>query len=371
MAVKTSKPKVAIVHDWLTNQGGGERVVWALHQAYPDAPIYTSVYDAEALPQFKDADVRTSFLQNWPLAKRKHQLYPVLRTMAFESFDFSEYDVVISSCSAEAKGIITKPETAHICYLHTPTRYYWSDYSKYRNATGFGVLSPLVKLVMPGLVRKLRLWDFAAAQRVDHFIANSRYVQQRITKYYRRGSEVINPPIELDRFELGRQTRSGFVVVSRLIPYKRVDLAVQACTKLGLPLTVIGGGSELSKLEDMAGPTVRFVGRLDDEGVAQQLARAEAFLFTAEEDFGLTPLEAMACGTPVIAYGKGGATETVVDGLTGTFFKEQTVDSLAQALKSFNPEDYDPVKIRKHAAGFDEAVFIKNIKNFVNQQIKI
>lgn len=366
----SKKLKVAIVHDWLTNQGGGERVVWALHRAYPDAPIYTSVYDPDKLPQFKDVDVRSSFLQHWPLAKRKHQLYPVLRTMAFESFDLSEYDVVISSCSAESKGVITKPETAHICYLHTPTRYYWSDYAKYRNQTGFGILSPLVRLVMPGLVNKMRLWDFAAAQRVDSFIANSNYVQQRITKYYRRESEVINPPIDLSRFELGRQTRSGFVVVSRLIPYKRVDLAVQACTKLGLPLTVIGGGSELSKLEDMAGPTVRFVGRLDDEAVAAQLARAEAFLFTAEEDFGLTPLEAMACGTPVIAHGKGGATETVVDGVTGTFFEEQTVDSLVRVLKEFNPDAYDPAKIRTHAAGYDEAVFIKKIKNFVNQQVK-
>jgi len=361
---------VAIVHDWLTNQGGGERVVWALHQAFPKAPIYTSVFNPEALPQFAHLDVRTSFLQHWPFAKTKHQLFPTQRTLAFEAFDFSGYDVVISSSSAEAKGIITKPNTLHVCYCHTPTRYYWSDYAQYRRSTGFGVLSPLVRLAMPRLVERMRIWDFAAAQRVDSFIANSHYVEQRIAKYYRRPSTVINPPIQAGRFKIGAGSRSGFVVVSRLIPYKRVDLAVRACTELNLPLTVVGDGSEMDKLKAMAGPSITFLGRAGDKETEQAYASASAFIFPADEDFGLTPLEAMAAGTPVIAYGKGGATETVVEGTTGTFFAEQTVASLKAALQAFNPKNYDAAKIRAHAAQFDEAVFIKKIQKFVDTNLK-
>jgi len=367
---KGRKPRVAIVHDWLTNQGGGERVVWALHQAFPEAPIYTSVFNPESLPQFANLDVRTSFLQHWPLAKTKHQLFPTQRTLAFESFDFSAYDVVISSSSAEAKGVITKPNTLHICYCHTPTRYYWSDYAQYRRSTGFGILSPLVRLAMPRLVERMRIWDFAAAQRVDSFIANSQYVQQRIAKYYRCPSTVINPPIQAERFKLGTNLRNGFVVVSRLIPYKRVDLAVRACTELNLPLTVVGDGSEMDSLKAMASPTVKFLGRAGDTETEQAYASATAFIFPADEDFGLTPLEAMAAGTPVIAYGKGGATETVVDGTTGTFFAEQTVASLKAALQAFDPKAYDPAKIRVHAKQFDEAVFIKKIQKFVADNLK-
>lgn len=364
--------KVAITHEWLTNQGGGERVVWALHKAFPQAPIYTSVYDAEAMPQFKDCDVRTSFLQRWPLAKRKHQLYPVLRTLAFESFDLSEYDVVISSSSAEAKGVITKPETLHVCYNHTPTRYYWSDTAKYAANTGFGILSPLVRVAMPPVIRAMRQWDFAAAQRVDRFIANSHYVARRIKKYYRRDADVIHPPIDVSRFAPTGKPGLGFVVVSRLIPYKRVDLAVQACTELGVPLTVVGRGSELDVLQRLAGPTITFAGALSDTEVVAAYADAKALLFTAEEDFGLTPLEAMASGRPVIAYGKGGALETVVDGTTGLFFEEQSVAALKAAIMRFMEQEnsFDSRKIRAHAERFDETVFIKNIQNYVESNLK-
>jgi glycosyltransferase involved in cell wall biosynthesis len=349
---------------------GGERVVWALHETFPEAPIYTSVFNADKLPQFAELDVRTSFLQQVPLAKSRHQLFPTWRTIAFESFDFSEYDVVISSSSAEAKGIITKPGTVHICYLHTPTRYYWSDYARYRNDTGFGLLSPLVRLAMPSVIEKMRLWDYAAAQRVDHFIANSDYVAARINKYYRRESTVIHPPISVDRFKVHDGPKRGFIVMSRLVPYKRFDLAVQACTKLDLPLTVVGEGSELERLKAMAGPTITFAGRLSDKEAAKTLSEHSALLFCAEEDFGIVPLEAMAAGVPVIAYGKGGALETVVDGKTGAFFNEQTVDSLVEVLKRFNPNDYDPKALRAHAEKFDEKVFIENIKNFVDSKLK-
>jgi len=363
--------RVAIVHDWLTNQGGAERVVMALHKAYPDAPIFTSVYAPENLPEFKGLDVRTSFLQHWPLSRSKHQLYPMLRTIAFESFDFSDYDVVISSCSAEAKGIITGPETLHVCFLYTPTRYYWSGYQEYLHNTGFGVLSPLVRLVMPRLVSRLRQWDLAAAARPDVFVTQSHYVARRIAKYYRRDdTPVINPPIQADRFKVGSGERRGFVVVSRLVPYKRVDLAIAACNQLGLPLTVIGGGTELERLRKLAGPTVRVVGRRSDAQIAAAYASAKAFIFPAEEDYGITPIEAMAAGTPVVAYAAGGATETVVEGVTGTFFKEQTVESLVAALQSFDSAQFDPTKIRAHADRYDEAVFIKKIQEFVSDNLK-
>ncbi len=359
--------KVAIVHDWLTNQGGGERVTWALHKAYPNAPIFTSVYNKSALPQFQKLDIRTSFLQRIPLAIKKHQLFPTFRTVAFESFDLSEYDVIISSCSAESKGVITKPDALHVCYLHTPTRYYWDDHITYiKNARFFGPLNPIIRAISPFITEKMRLWDFAAAQRVDQFVANSAYVAQRTKKYYRRDATVIHPPIDASRFKIMDGPKRGFIVVSRLIPYKRVDLAVQACTKLALPLTVVGDGGELESLKAMAGPSVKFVGRLSDEDVARELAESSAFIFTAEEDFGLTPLEAMACGRPVIAFGKGGATETVVAGKTGLFFDEQTVDSLVAALESFNPDDFNPRAIRTYAEGFDEAVFIGKIRTFVD-----
>lgn len=370
MAERGEQLKVAIIHDWLTNQGGAERVVMALHRAYPNAPIYTSVYNPDAVPQFKDADVRTSFLQKWPLAKTKHQLYPLLRTMAFESFDLSKYDVVISSSSAEAKGVITKPDTLHICYCYTPTRYYWSNYEEYAEETGFGLLSPLIKLVLPRVISKMRQWDYAASQRVDQYVTQSHYIADRIEKYYRRSdTPVINPPIEADRFKLGESKREGFLVVSRLVPYKRVDLAIQACNELELPLTVIGGGSELDRLRSMAGDTVKVLGRLSDREIEVAYSKAAGFIFTSEEDFGLTPLEANAAGVPVIAYAAGGALETVIEGKTGTFFAKQTVESLKHALRRFNPDDYKQDQMRQHAAGYDEAEFIKKIKKFVNDKV--
>jgi glycosyltransferase involved in cell wall biosynthesis len=367
----TRAPRVAIVHDWLTNQGGAERVVMALHKAYPDAPIYTSVYEPKNLPEFDSLDVRTSFLQNWPLSRSKHQLYPLLRTIAFESFDFSDYDVVISSCSAEAKGIITRPETLHICYLYTPTRYYWSNYQEYLEDPGFGVLSPLVRLVMPPLVASMRRWDLAASARPDLYVTQSHYIAKRIAKYYHRDdTPVIPPPTNLDRFSPTSGSKAGFLVVSRLVPYKRVDLAIEACNQLGLPLTVIGGGTELTRLQALAGPTVRVLGHQSDAKIAEAYTKAAAFIFTAEEDYGITPLEAMASGMPVLALGKGGATETVVEGVTGSFFAEQTIGSLVAALKTFDPLAYDPKKIRAHAETYDEAKFIKKMKNFVDTQLE-
>ncbi|MFL6055669.1 MAG: glycosyltransferase [Actinoallomurus sp.] len=358
--------KVALVHDWLTNQGGAERVLWSLHRAFPEAPIYTSVYAPQALPQFAHAPVRTSFLQNWPFAATRHQLYPVLRTFAFESFDFSSYDVVISSCSAEAKGIVTRPETPHICYLHTPTRYYWSDHYRYAKNPGFGPLNPFIRLAMPAFIRHMRMWDLAATARVDAFIANSAFVAQRIEKYYRRNADVIHPPIQMQRFSIKSDGPDDFFLIAgRLVPYKRVDLAVRACRDLDLPLVVAGTGSELSRLRAIAGPRTRFTGRVSDQEMADYYRRAKALIHCAEEDFGLIPLESMASGRPVIAFNRGGLRETVIEGRTGTFFDRQTVDSLKDALRRFEGMRFEPEALRHHAAGFDEAIFIEKIKAFV------
>lgn len=363
--------KVALAHDWLTNLGGAERVVQSFAVAYPKSPIFTSVYNREKLPQFEKYDVNTSFLQSWPLAKSKHQLFPTLRRLAFESFDLSEFDVVISSSSAEAKGIITPTETLHISYIHTPTRYYWSGYDEYLKNPGYGWLNPVIKLVMPWQVKKMRRWDYAAAQRPDVLLANSKVVQQRIKKYYGRPSIVLYPPVDMSRFDVKKSTDKGyFLVVSRLIPYKHIELAVKACTKLGHKLVVVGDGSERVNLQSIAGSNIEFTGALDDEKVTEYYQNCKAFIFSAEEDFGITPLEAMACGKPVIAYGRGGALETVVEGQTGLFFKDQTTKSLISAIKKFDSIKFENSKIAKHADKFNQDQFVKKLKSIVEGEVE-
>lgn len=360
---------VALVHPWLTNMGGSERVLLRMHDAYPDAPVYTSVYQPAAMPAFAGVDVRTSFLQRWPAARTRHQLYPLLRPRAFARFDLRGYDVVLSSCSAEAKGVRTPPETLHVAYIHTPVRYYWSDYERYLADPGFGRLDPLARRVLPRAVARLRALDLAAAARPDHLVANSRYVAARIERYYGRSATVIHPPVEVDRFTVGRGPRHGLLVVSRLIPYKRVDLAVLAARELDRPLTVVGTGPELPRLQALAGPRTRFLGALDDAAVARELAAAEALVFSADEDFGIVPLEAMAAGTPVVAYGRGGALETVVDGVTGVLHAEQTVASLRDALTRLDPAAFDRDALRRHAEGFAPAVFTRRLTDFVAERL--
>ncbi len=353
------KPKVAIVHDWLTNLGGAERVVLTMSEMFPDAPIYTSVYNPDKLPEYKDKNVIVSFLQHMPLAKKKHQLFPMLRQLAFESFDFSSYDLVISSTSAEAKGIITPTETKHISYVNTPTRYYWSGYQNYLDQPGMGAFNPLAKAVLKRNIKKLRRWDYAAAQRPDLLLANSKNVQARILKYYERDSIVVYPSVDTERFKRTGASQQGdyYLVVSRLIPYKKVDLAVKAATRLGKKLVVIGTGSELKNLQQMAGPTVRFLGFLDDVTTRSYYLGCKAFIFPAEEDFGITPVEAMAAGKPVLYYKMGGATETVIDGVTGIGFANQTVDSLCGAIEKFESKKLNEKEIINQANLFSESKF--------------
>jgi glycosyltransferase involved in cell wall biosynthesis len=371
--VKTAiKPKIAIVHDWLTNLGGAERVVLTLSDMYPDAPIYTSVYNPTKLPDFKGKDVRVSFLQHIPLASKKHQLFPMLRQLAFESFDFADYDVVISSASAEAKGIITPTETKHISYIHTPTRYYWSGYENYLEDPGFGLLDPAARAVFKRNIKKLRLWDYAAAQRPDILVANSKTVSDRIKKYYHRDSSVIFPPVDTGQFG-GSEAQDGdyYLVVSRLIPYKRVDLAVRAASKLGKKLLVIGRGSESAKLQKQAGPTVRFLGFLDDVKTKKYFLGCKAFIFPAEEDFGISPVEAMAAGKPVIYYSRGGASETVIDGVTGVGFDQQNVDSLTSAIAKFEQMTMDSKKIIKQAEKFSVVKFKAAMSELVEKVYEV
>lgn len=360
--------KVALVHDYLNQMGGAERVLMALHEIFPDAPIYTSIYDPQRVdPSFQKMDIRTSFMQKLPLVTKHHQPYLPFYPFAMESLDLRGYDLVLSSSSAFGKGVITRPETTHICYCHTPMRWCW-NYDEYVEREHLGKMA---RRVLPFLITGLRVWDQISSMRVDHFIANSPVVAERIQKYYRRNAVVIPPPVEAQRFtfDLETQVEAYFLIVSRLVPYKRIDIAIEACNKLHLPLIIVGSGRDLKRLKKMAGPTVRFMGRLSDEDVLYYYAHCRALLFPGEEDFGITPLEAQASGRPVIAYGAGGALASVVDGITGVFFQKQTVESLTAALASFDERKYDPQVIRNHALEFDTPRFHRRILQFIKAKL--
>lgn len=355
----SSSLKVALVHEWLTNWAGSEKVLLRLHQLFPEAPIYTSVFVPKALPAiFRSLDIRTSFLQRFPF-RRNHRLWLPLMPLAFESFDLRGYDVVISNSHACAKGVLTPYGTWHICYCYSPTRYVWDRYHEYLHSEeGRGVRRRL----FPCLMHSLRLWDFQAAQRPDTMVAISHFVRRRIQKYYRREAEVIYPPLEWERFEgvemVPYEEREFFLVVSRLVRHKRVDLAVEACSLGKLPLKVVGEGPERRRLERMAGSMVEFLGWQPDEIVVDLYRRARAVIFPSEDDFGLVPLEAMACGTPVVAYAGGGALETVVEGETGLFFHEPTAEALLEALRQLGKQEWVLSRLRQQAERFKPQHFL-------------
>jgi glycosyltransferase involved in cell wall biosynthesis len=360
--------KVAIVHDYLNQMGGAERVVMAFHDIFPEAPIYTSIYDPERVdPAFRTMDIRTSFMQKLPLVTKHHQPYLPLYPFAMEALDLRGYDLVLSSSSAFGKGVITKPGTLHICYCHTPMRWCW-NYEEYVEREQLGKVA---RRVLPFLITGLRVWDQTSAMRVDDFIANSPVIAERIKKYYRRESVVIPPPVEASRFPATPATEIAdyFLALGRFIPYKRFDLAIEACNRLQLPLVVIGKGRDEERLKRMAGPTIRFLGRLSDEEVIHYYRHCRAFLFPGDEDFGITPLEAQAAGRPVIAYGAGGALASVVDGVTGLFFREQTVESLVEVLATFNERNFDSDAIRNHALEFDTPRFQRRIMQFIEARM--
>ncbi|HWI54825.1 MAG TPA: glycosyltransferase [Desulfobacteria bacterium] len=355
--------KTAIVVDWLTQMGGAERVVLAIKELFPEAPIFATVYNPDTVDKvFHNMDIRTSFIQKLPGAKKSYQKYLPLMPTAVEQFDLGEFDLVLSSSSSVAKGILTRAEAVHVCYCHTPMRYAWDFYQEYLNGPDVGTLK---RKLIPWLMNYLRMWDRLTADRVDYFIANSANVARRIKKHYHRDSVVINPPVEASFFKPGDTDGDYFLVVSRLVPYKRVDIAIEACNELGLPLRVIGTGPEFDRLKGMAGPTVKMMGRLSEEDIKAHYSQCRAFLFPGEEDFGITPLEAQASGRPVIAFGKGGAVETVVEGETGLFFAEQTADSLKNGIKRFENTGFDRKVIRQHAEKYDKVSFQNALKAFL------
>ncbi|MHB8780102.1 MAG: glycosyltransferase [Candidatus Geothermincolia bacterium] len=360
--------RIALVHDWLTNMGGAERVLIALHQLFPKAPIFSSVYTPEVFPELADADVRTTFIQRLPFARSKHQAFPLLRSLAFDRLDLSGFDVVITSCHAECKAVRTGPATLHICYCYTPIRYYWSDYDHYLENPRFGLLNPAVKALLPRILSRMQSWDLAAASRVDRFVGISNCVSDRIERFYGRESSVIYPPVDTSWLHPRDGYGEHFLLVGRLVPYKRPDLAVQAFTRLGWPLKVIGTGSELDRLKTLAGPTVQFLGRLDDTQLSKHYASCRALVFPQFEDFGIIPLEAMAAGRPVVAYRGGGAVETVVEDATGVFFEEQSVDSLIDALLRFDADKFEPARLRAHAERFAKERFQREVAALVETE---
>jgi glycosyltransferase involved in cell wall biosynthesis len=365
------KPKVAIVHDWLTTMGGAEEVVLALAEAFPGAPIYTSTYVPEKVPRFEKYDVRTTYLQRLPKPLKKlHKFLPTMRVKAFQKLDLSEYDIIISSSSAEAKQVRkTREDQIHICYCHTPIRYYWSHYEQYRKDPGFGKLNWLIRMLMPLFVPRMRQADYEAAQKVDYFIANSEAVRERIKEYYNRSSTVIHPPVNTRRFSPSRDRGTHFVTVGRQVPYKRHDLAVQACTELGIPLEVFGNGPEHDKLKRLAGPTIRFrtdrFGDASDDELNRSLATARGFIYCAEEDFGIVQAEALAAGTPVIAYGKAGTLDIINSEELGELFEEQTVDHVIEAIQRAQARQFYPSKLARAAKRFDKGLFITKMQKVV------
>jgi len=356
-----SQPKIAIVCDWLTNFAGAERVILAFHEIWPEAPIYTTIYNQDKMLQFAEAKIKTSFIQKLPYFRNKQQISIVFMPVAIEQFDLGKYDIVLSSSHSIAHGVITKPETMHVCYKHFPMRYAWETHS-YLDSAAF---PSFLKKWAWGPISKLRLWDKLASDRVDSFISNSQNTADRIEKYYRRESVVINPPVDAERFAIAESRGNYFLALGRLVAQKKMDLLVETFNELGLPLKIVGTGPEMDKLKKMAKSNIEFLGYVDDAAAAKLYAEARAYLMPQEEDFGITPLEAMAAGTPVVAFGKGGALETVVAGKTGIFFEKQMKDSLKKAIEGLDEKSFNPEEIREHALKYDTKIFKEKIKDYV------
>jgi len=368
---KPAKLKVAIVCDWLTGIGGAERVILELHKLYPEAPIYTSQYDPGKISWFEDADVRTTWLQKLPKGLKK--FLPLFRAWTFSRLDLSAYDLVLSSSGAEAKGVKTGPNTTHICYCHSPTQYYWIRHNEYLENPGFPFgLNWLARLGLRLLADPLKRWDRHAAKQPDYLIANSAHTQAMIKRYYRRDGDIIWPPVETDRFKLrasGTALRHGFVVAGRQTPYKRFDLAIQACEELKVPLVVIGDGPDHRRLEKLAGRSTTFLTNVNDNEIVDHFQSSLGFILPNMDDFGIVAVEAMAAGTPVIAYNKGGALDYVIPGKTGLFFEQQTQSSLAKVLETAMAKSFDYQVIADHAEQFSVLTFSKNMQNYIKTRL--
>lgn len=358
--------RIALVHYWLVRERGGEKVLHALHELYPDAVIFTNVYDPEATPSFAKAEVRTSFVQNLPFAKKNYQAYLPLMPAALEALDLSEFDLVISSESGPAKGVLAAPNATHLCYVHSPMRYVWNMYSDYMRRS-----NPLVRTAFPFVANYLRMWDVTSAARVDHFIANSHNVAGRVRRYWGRRADVLPPPVDIDAFSPSQSHDGFYLYVGELVDYKRADIVVDAFAGSKRRLVVIGGGKAADELARRGGDNVQVLGRVDADALRWHYANCRAVVFSAEEDFGIVPLEAMACGKPVIAYGAGGALESVIDGKTGLFFDTQSAQAVREALDAFEASEarFDAGAIRAHAETFATPVFKAKFKAMVERTL--
>ncbi len=356
--------KIAVVHDYFTQRGGAEKVAEELHRLVPAADLFSLAAVKSCLPEtLRELNVNTSWIQSMPGMAKYYRLYFMLYPLAVSSLNLSSYDLILSSSSGYAKGIQTTGDATHVCYCHTPMRWAWNMETYCRREA----MSDSLKMVLLKLAAVMRDWDLVAARQPDHFIANSKTVADRIQASYGRYAEVINPPIDVDRFHMTDEREDYYVVLSRLVSYKRIDLAVKACTQLKRKLLVIGTGPHHDVLAAEAGPTVTFCGRLSDDEVDHHVSRCRALIFPGEEDFGMAPLEVAAAGRPCIAYRSGGATETIVDGVTGTFFDTQEPEDLITAIEGFEKRSFSPTDLRQHAEGFSTAVFQEKMREFLSR----
>ena len=358
------KPKIAIIADWLTNYGGAESVISAFHDIFPDAPIYTTMYRPSKMRELGNLkNVHTTWLNKLPI---KHQLLLGQMPTAIEMMDLNKYDIVLSSCHSVSKGIITKPNTLHISYCHTPMRYAWEEWDLETRLKKF---PRILHSTIRNQIKKIRKWDYCAAQRVDEYIANSSHISSQIKKYYERDSHVIYPPVHTSKFRpINNPSEDFYLAVGRLIPYKKFDLIVETFNRLKLPLKVVGIGSDYKKIKKMAKLNVEVLGRVDEEELRKLYANCKAFIFPQIEDAGIVPLEAMSAGRPVIALNRGGSLDSMKEGVTGVFFEKQTVESLSDAIKRFEKLKFDSQIIRQHAEEFDVEKFKKKIREYIEQK---
>ena len=358
--------KVAIVHDYLNQYGGAERVLEEIRAVYPQADIKTAIHDPERMPAaYRDLPIEATWLNRVPLANRFHRLLLPFYPTAFESIDLAGYDLVVTSSSGFAHGVVVGPGTCNVCYCHSPPRFLW-DYADY---VAREQISPLRQALLRPMLPRLRRWDAMSAARTDAWITTSRLVEERVERCYGRSSTIIPPSVDVSRFEVGQGPGEHYLMLMRLVGWKRPDIVVEACTRRGLPLVVAGDGRGLERLRQLAGPTIRFVGRVNDAQMRPLYRDSKALILPSEEDFGITPLEAMASGRPVIAFGRGGVLDTVLPGVTGVFFDEQTEASVSAAIDVFERTSFDAAAIRRHAEGFDSLIFRDRLRAFVDRQL--
>ncbi|AYA62826.1 glycosyltransferase family 4 protein [Alteromonas sp. RKMC-009] len=361
--------RIAIVHDWLIDNGGAEKVLKSILEIYPQSDIFTLVHSDKFNDEYINSkNIKTSFINKLPLARKKYRSYLPLFPLAVEQFDLSDYDVIISSSYCVAKGVITGPRQLHVCYCHSPVRYAWDLQYQYLKESN--LLSGIKSYVARYFLSKLRIWDVISSNRVDFYLSNSNFIQRRIKKCYRRNAETIYPPVETSAFELSEIKKDYYFSCSRLVQYKKIKLIVQAFNLMpNKKLIVAGTGPEFDDIAKIAKENITMLGYVQFDELKVLMAEAKCFVFAAEEDFGIIPVEAQACGTPVVAYGKGGSLETVIDGKTGLHFQHQTTESICNAIEKFEKLTFNPKDIREHALTFDDSIFKQKIMNFISSRV--